>query len=97
MAHGQHVSVRSVSAIAPWAAIAQVMPGDESDGPIAAAITTFRGWPDPMKDNYPALMNKVHPQAQPDTIFAQAEDARRIVRQEIWHVIDETTPLVGKD
>lgn len=41
-------------AIVSWAAIAQVMPGDESDGPIAAAVTTFRGWPDPMKDNYPA-------------------------------------------
>jgi len=50
-----------------------------------------------MKDNYPALISKVHPQAPPDTIFAQAEEARKIVRQEIWHVADETTPFVGKD
>jgi hypothetical protein len=79
-------------AIVSWAALAQVMPGDESNGPIAAAVTTFSGWPDPTKDNYPALLAKVHPQRKADTIFTQAEDARRIVRQEIWHIIDETTP-----
>jgi hypothetical protein len=79
-------------AIVSWASIAQVMPGDESNGPIAAAVTTFRGWPDPTKDNYEALIKKVHPQMQPGTIFTQAEDARTIVRQEIWHVIAETTP-----
>jgi len=49
-------------AIVSWASIAQVMPGDESNGPIAAAVTTFRGWPDPTKDNYEALIKKVHPQ-----------------------------------
>ena len=27
---------------------------------------------------------------QPGTIFTQAEDARKIERQEIWQVIDET-------
>ena len=79
-------------AIVSWAALAQVMPGDESNGPIAAAITTFSGWPDPTKDNYPALIEKVHPQLTADSIFTQAEDARKIVRQEIWHVIDETSP-----
>ena len=81
-----------VGAIVSWASIAQVMPGDESDGPLAAAITTFRGWPDPTKDNYEALIKKVHPQTQPGTIFNQAEGARKIVRQEIWQVIDDTTP-----
>jgi hypothetical protein len=55
-------------------------------------VTTFRGWPDPTKDNYEALIKKVHPQTSPDTIFTQAESARKIVRQEIWRVIDETTP-----
>jgi hypothetical protein len=79
-------------AIVSWASIAQVIPGDESNGPLAAAVTTFRGWPDPTKDNYGALIKKVHPQTPPDTIFNQAEDARKIVRQEIWQVIDETTP-----
>ena len=78
-------------AIESWASIAQVMPGDESNGPLAAAVTTFRGWPDPTKDNYEALIKKVHPQLQPGTIFTQAEDARKIVRQEIWQIIDETT------
>jgi hypothetical protein len=78
------------AAIVSWASIAQVIPGDESDGPLAAAVTTFRGWPDPTKDNYEALIKKVHPQTPPGTIFTQAEDARKIVRQEIWQVIDET-------
>lgn len=79
-------------AIVSWAALAQVMPGDESNGPIAAAVTTFSGWPDPTKDNYSALIEKVHPHLKADTIFNQAEDARKIVRQEIWRIIDETTP-----
>jgi hypothetical protein len=39
-----------------------------------------------------ALIKKVHPDTPRDTIFNQAEDARKIVRQEIWHVIDETSP-----
>ena len=78
-------------AIVSWASIAQVIPGDETNGPLAAAVTTFRGWPDPTKDNYEALIKKVHPKTQPGTIFTQAEDARKIVRQEIWQVIDETT------
>jgi hypothetical protein len=78
-------------AIVSWASIAQVMPGDESNGPLAAAVTTFRGWPDPTKDNYEALIKKVHPQTPPATIFAQAEDARKIVRHEIWQIIDKTT------
>jgi hypothetical protein len=78
------------AAIVSWASIAQVIPGDESDGPLAAAVTTFRGWPDPTKDNYEALIKKVHPQTPPGAILTQAEDARKIVRQEIWQVIDET-------
>ena len=56
------------------------------------AVTTFRGRPDPTKDNYEARIRKVHRQTPPETIFNQAEDARKIVRQGIWHVIDETTP-----
>src|SRR6478752_5600804 len=35
--------------ILSWAALAQVMPGDESNGPVVATVTTFRGWPDPTK------------------------------------------------
>jgi hypothetical protein len=55
-------------------------------------VTTFRGWPDPTKDNYETLIKTVHPQTPPDTIFGQTESARKLVRQEIWHVIDETSP-----
>jgi hypothetical protein len=76
--------------ILSWAAIAQVMPGDESNGPVAATVTTFRGWPDPTKTDWVGLIKRAHPQTQPDTIFNQAESARKIVRSEIWQVIDQT-------
>jgi hypothetical protein len=82
--------------ILSWAAIAQVMPGDESNGPVAATVTTFRGWPDPTKTDWVGLIKRAHPQTQPDTIFNQAESARKIVRSEIWQVIDQTaTPSSG--
>jgi hypothetical protein len=76
--------------ILSWAAINQVMPGDESNGPVAATVTTFRGWPDPTKIDWVGLIKRAHPQTQPDTIFNQAESARKIVRSEIWQVIDQT-------
>jgi hypothetical protein len=81
--------------ILSWAAIDQHMPGDESDGPVAATVTTFRGWPDPTKTDWAGLIKKAHPQTQSDTIFKQAAEARKIVRSEIWHVVDETTPSSG--
>jgi hypothetical protein len=82
--------------ILSWAAINQVMPGDESNGPVAATVTTFRGWPDPTKIDWVGLIKRAHPQTQPDTIFNQAESARKIVRSEIWQVIDQTaTPSSG--
>ena len=81
--------------IVSWAVIDQHMPGDESNGPVAATVTTFRGWPDPTKTDWAGLIKKAHPQVQPDTIFKQADDARKLVRSEIWHVIDQTTPSGG--
>jgi hypothetical protein len=84
--------------IQSWAAIAQFVPGDESNGPIYGTVTTFRGWPDPTKTDWMGLIKKVHPQAQPDAIFKQTEDARKIVRSEIWQVLDQTNPstMAGK-
>ena len=77
--------------IQSWAAIAQAVPGDTSQGPIYGTVTTFRGWPDPTKTDWTGLIKKAHPQAQADTIFQQAEAARRIVRSEIWQVLDQTS------
>jgi hypothetical protein len=77
--------------ILSWAVIDQAMPGDESNGPVVATVTTFRGWPDPTKTDWTGLVKKAHPQTQPDTIFNEAESARKIVRSEIWQVIDQTT------
>ena len=45
-----------------WAAIGQAVPGDESNGPVYATVTTYRGWPDPTKMNFEALAQKAHPQ-----------------------------------
>lgn len=84
--------------IQSWAAVAQVVPGDTSNGPIYGTVTTFRGWPDPTKTDWTGLIKKAHPQAQPDAVFKQADDARSIVRTEIWQVIDHTSsaPMAGK-
>ena len=80
--------------IKSWAALAQAVPGDDSNGPTVATVTTFSGWPDPTKTNWEALMKKAHPDADVPKIFAQTEAARRIVRSEIWQVLDQTEPGV---
>jgi hypothetical protein len=72
-----------------WAAIAQVIPGDASEGPVVATVTTYRGWPDITKD-IADIVKKAHPNVQPDTIFEQAETVRKIVRTEIWQVLEQT-------
>jgi hypothetical protein len=78
--------------IKSWAVIAQAMPGDESNGPTLATVTTFRGWPDPTKTNWTDLMKKAHPQGNADSLFQQTDDARRIVRSEVWQVLDQMDP-----
>ena len=80
--------------IKSWAALAQAVPGDDSNGPVVATVTTFSGWPDPTKTNWEALMKKANPNADVPKIFAQTEAARKIVRSEIWQVLDQTEPSV---
>ena len=77
--------------IQSWAAMDNHVPGDESNGPVMATVTTFRGWPDPTKTDWTGLIKKAHPQTKPETIFEQAQGVRKIVRSEIWHVVDQTT------
>jgi hypothetical protein len=79
--------------IKSWAAIAQVIPGDQSQGAVVATVTTYRGWPDLTKTDWEGLIKKAHPQAQPETIFQQAEANRKIVRSEIWQVLEQTDPV----
>jgi hypothetical protein len=69
--------------ILSWAAIAQALPGDESDGPVVGTVTTFRGWPDPTKTNWPALFTQAHPQGNIEAVMQQTGAARKIVRAEI--------------
>jgi hypothetical protein len=80
--------------IKSWAVIGQAMPGDESNGPTLATVTTFRGWPDPTKQNWTELIKKAHPQADANSVMQQTGEARSIVRSEIWHVLDQTEPAM---
>ena len=80
--------------IQSWAAIAQSVPGDESNGPVHATVTTYRGWPDPTKMNFAELVKKAYPQGDVNTLMQQTESARRMVRTEIWQVLEQTGPPV---
>jgi hypothetical protein len=80
--------------IQSWAAIAQSVPGDESNGPVYATVTTYRGWPDPTKMNFEELVKKAHPQGNVNALMQQTESARRMVRTEIWQVLEQTEPAV---
>jgi hypothetical protein len=81
--------------IQSWAAIAQAVPGDESNGPVYATVTTYRGWPDPTKTNWQSLLQKANPQADVSALFNQTEAARKIVRREVWQVLEQTDPPVA--
>jgi hypothetical protein len=82
--------------IQSWAAIAQRVPGDESNGPVHATVTTYRGWPDPTKMNFAELVKKAYPQGDVNTLMQQTESARRMVRTEIWEVLEQTgRPMMG--
>ena len=87
--HALHVKDGGIKS---WAVIAQAMPGDKSNNPTLGTVTTFQGWPDPTRTNWTDLMKKAHPQGNADSLFQQTEDARRIVRAEIWQVLDQTDP-----
>jgi hypothetical protein len=81
--------------IQSWAAIAQAVPGDESNGPVYATVTTYRGWPDPTKTDWPGLLQKANPQADANALFQQTGAARKIVRREVWQVLEQTDPPGG--
>ena len=80
--------------IVSWAAIGQAVPGDESNGPVYATVTTYRGWPDPTKMNFQDLAKKAHPQGDVDALMRQTLAARTMVRTEIWQVLEQTDPPV---
>jgi hypothetical protein len=77
-------------AIKSWAAVYQAVPADTTHGPIAATVTTFQGWPDPTKTNWPDLFQMVHKQNDFGALVQKTEAARKIVRAEIWQVLDAT-------
>src|SRR6476619_1233336 len=80
--------------IVSWAAIGQAVPGDESNGPVYATVTTYRGWPDPTKMNFEELAKKAHPQGDVNALMQQTLAARSMVRTEIWQVLEQTDPPV---
>jgi hypothetical protein len=80
--------------IVSWAAIGQAVPGDESNGPVYATVTTYRGWPDPTKMNFEGLAKKAHPQGDVNALMQQTLAARSMVRTEIWQVLEQTEPAV---
>ena len=63
--------------IASWAMIAQQLPGDESNGPVVGTVTTFRGWPDPTRTDWPALLKRAHPGGNIDTLMQHTEATQR--------------------
>jgi hypothetical protein len=75
-----------------WAAIAQSVPGDESNGPVYATVTTYRGWPDPTQLNFDELFKRAYPQGDLNAMSQRTQAARSIVRSEIWQVLDQTEP-----
>ncbi len=80
--------------IVSWAAIGQTVPADESNGPVYATVTTYRGWPDPTKMNFEELAKKAHPQGDVNALMQQTTAARSMVRTEIWQVLEQTGPPV---
>jgi hypothetical protein len=78
--------------IQSWATIAQSLPGDESNGPVYATVTTFRGWPDQTKTDWQGLLQKANPKADANALMQQTGAARKIVRTEIWQVLEQTDP-----
>jgi hypothetical protein len=78
--------------IQSWSVIAQTMPGDESNGPVYATVTTFRGWPDPTKTDWVGMLQKANPRGNGRELMDQTGAARKIVRSEVWQVLEQTDP-----
>jgi hypothetical protein len=78
--------------IQSWSVIAQTIPGDESNGPVYATVTTFRGWPDQTKTDWMGMLQKANPRGDGSALMQQTGAARKIVRSEIWQVLEQTDP-----
>ncbi len=78
--------------IQSWSVIAQTIPGDESNGPVYATVTSFRGWPDQTKTDWGAMLRKANPKSDGAALEQQTAAARKIVRSEIWQVLEQTDP-----
>ena len=78
--------------IQSWSVIAQTMPGDESNGPVYATVTSFRGWPDQTKTDWTGMLQKANPRGDGSALMQQTGAARKIVRSEIWQVLEQTDP-----
>ncbi len=81
--------------IQSWSVIAQTMPGDESNGPVYATVTTFRGWPDQTKTDWMGMLQKANPRGDGSALMQQTGAARKIVRSEIWQVLEQTDPATA--
>ena len=68
------------------------MPGDESNGPVYATVTTFRGWPDPTKTDWAGMLREGQSRRDGNALMQQTGAARKIVRSEIWQVLEQTDP-----
>ena len=78
--------------IQSWSVIAQTIPGDESNGPVLATVTSFRGWPDQTKTDWLGMLKKANPSGDANALMQQTGAARKIVRSEIWQVLEQTDP-----
>lgn len=76
--------------IQSWSLIGQTMPRDESNGPVYATVTTFRGWPDQGKTDWGGMLRKANPKSDGSALEQQTDAARKIVRSEIWQVLEQT-------
>ena len=81
--------------IQSWSVIAQTLPGDESNGPVYATVTTFRGWPDQTKTDWMGMLQKANPRGDGSALMQQTGAARKIVRSEIWQVLEQTDPATA--
>ena len=82
--------------IQSWSVIAQTVPGDESNGPVLATVTSFRGWPDQTKTDWLGMLKKANPSSDANALMQQTGAARKIVRSEIWQVLDQTDPPAAR-
>src|SRR4051812_34458516 len=81
--------------IQSWSVIGQAVPRDESNGPVYATVTTFRGWPDQGKTDWAGMLRKANPKSDGAALEQQTDAARKIARTEIWQVLEQPDPPVN--